>query len=354
MAYFSRRYGDGRATHAQIATSRPGGRRRSVTPWGARRPARAYDLDGRRGSRGWSRDSELSRTMLAALPVALLLPFVGALALVVRAGGPSPRVSSSAAFAVLASLTLFALVALTRLRRPRAGVLAACHALAWAPFLAACAWQSIDEAIVSRPMRGCGTGLMAFVMLVVPVGAVVLLVLGTAAGTLFFVAVPIARSAPARSSRRGSRSWPSRSRRYAWRVLIRIRTLRRSSRSPSFALEQRRRSPDAPTDTTEPRPRPIAYRTMEEEKSTRRAWTACSPGSTSPRRSTPRTGSAWPCAFASITATTSASSTRRTCSTATSTRFARAPARRSRSRRRRSQTTSLRRLAGRRARVSAA
>jgi hypothetical protein len=127
---------------------------------------------------------ELSRTMLAALPVALLLPFVGALALIVR-GGTSPRVSSSALFAALASLTLLGFVAVTRVRRPRAGVLAACHTLAWAPFLAASAWQTVDEAIVSRPMRGCGTGLMAFLMLVVPLGAIVLLVLGTAAGILF-------------------------------------------------------------------------------------------------------------------------------------------------------------------------
>jgi len=129
--------------------------------------------------------NDLSRTMLAALPVALLLPFVGVLTLVLRAVWTSPRFSSSAAFAVLASLALFAFVELTRRRRPRAGVLAACHALAWAPFLAASAWSTIDEAIVSRPMRGCGTGLMAFLMFIVPVCAVVLLVLGTAAGVVF-------------------------------------------------------------------------------------------------------------------------------------------------------------------------
>lgn len=125
---------------------------------------------------------ELSRTVLAALPVALFLPFLGAAALVVRGAATSQRVSASAAFTALASLFLFAFVAVTRRPRPRAGVLAACHALAWAPFIAACAWQSIDEAIVSRPVRGCGTGLMAFLMFVVPLGAVVLLVLGTAAG----------------------------------------------------------------------------------------------------------------------------------------------------------------------------
>jgi hypothetical protein len=123
--------------------------------------------------------------MLAALPVALLLPLVGVLALIVRGGATSPRVSGSAIFALLASLALLAFVAMTRARLPRAGVLAACHALAWAPCLAACAWQSIDEAIVTRPLRGCGNGLMAFLMLVVPLGGVVLLVLGTAAGILF-------------------------------------------------------------------------------------------------------------------------------------------------------------------------
>ena len=38
---------------------------------------------------------------------------------------------------------------------------------------------------MSRPMRGCGTGLMAFLMFVVPLGAVVLLIVGTGAGVLF-------------------------------------------------------------------------------------------------------------------------------------------------------------------------
>jgi hypothetical protein len=133
---------------------------------------------------GRATKESLSRTVVAALPVAILLPFVCAIALIVGAGS-GPRMSSSALFAVLASLTLFGFVAVTRVRRPRAGVLAACHALAWAPCLIASVWQKIDEAIVSRPMRGCGTGLMAFLMLVVPLGAIVLLALGTAAGLLF-------------------------------------------------------------------------------------------------------------------------------------------------------------------------
>ena len=126
--------------------------------------------------------SELSRTMLAALPAALLLPLAAFAAFASRAVAPSPRFSTSATFAGLAAFTLFLLVEVNKHRRPRAGVLAACHALAWAPLLAACAWQSIDEPIVSRPLRGCATGLMAFLALAVPVGCVALLILGAAAG----------------------------------------------------------------------------------------------------------------------------------------------------------------------------
>jgi|GEM_PF-2528574 len=140
---------------------------------------RAEDPGAGRGTK------ELSRTVLAALPVALTLPLVALVALGFRGCAPSARFSMSAAFAVLASITLAAFVALTHRSRPRAGVLAACHALAWVPFLAVSAWQSIDAAIVSRPVRGCGTGLMAFVVFAAPVGAIVSLVLGTAAGIVF-------------------------------------------------------------------------------------------------------------------------------------------------------------------------
>jgi hypothetical protein len=137
------------------------------------------------GSRAVRAAKVLSRSMLAASPVLLLLPLVAGLAAMLRAVTASPRISTSAIFAVLASLGLLAFIALTRQRRPRAGVLAACHALAWAPVLAAGAWSSIDEALVSRPVRGCGTGLMAFLMVALPAGGVVLLVLGLVAGLLF-------------------------------------------------------------------------------------------------------------------------------------------------------------------------
>ena len=119
--------------------------------------------------------------MLAALPAALILPVVAILSFVLRWAAPGERFSSSAVFAVLASVTLFAFVAVTKPSRPRAGVLAACHALAWAPFLAVGAWQSIDAAIVSRPQMRCGTGLTGLLMVVVPVG-VVLPAPGTPAG----------------------------------------------------------------------------------------------------------------------------------------------------------------------------
>ena len=133
------------------------------------------------------RGKDISRNLLAALPVALLLPFVAALA--AGCGGVSgvelrPRVSTAAIFTVLATLFLTGFVALTRRRHPRAGVLAACHALAWAPFIAIGAWQAIDEGIVQGQVRGCGTGLMAMLVFAVPVGGIALLAGGIAAGAV--------------------------------------------------------------------------------------------------------------------------------------------------------------------------
>jgi hypothetical protein len=124
----------------------------------------------------------VSRNVTAALPAALLLPFVGALAAIVSSGASRARVSTSAVFAALVALFLIGFVALTRRRRPRAGALAACHAFMWLPFVAIGAWQALDTPIVQGYGRNCGTGLMAFLMLAVPVGGFALFGIGIGAG----------------------------------------------------------------------------------------------------------------------------------------------------------------------------
>ena len=129
-----------------------------------------------------SSGKNISRNVIAALPVAFLLPFLGGIAAVLAGGASHRRVSTTAIFAALVALSLTCFVALTRRRRPRAGVLAACHALAWAPFIAVGAWQAIDEGIVQGHMRGCGTGLMAMLIFAVPIGGFALLAGGIAAG----------------------------------------------------------------------------------------------------------------------------------------------------------------------------
>ena len=131
---------------------------------------------------GSSSGKNISRNVISALPVAFLLPFVGGLAAVLGGVASRPRVSTTAIFAVLVALFLTGFVALTRRRRPRAGVLAACHALAWAPFIAVGAWQAIDEGIVHGHVRGCGTGLMGLLIFAVPVGGFALFAGGIAAG----------------------------------------------------------------------------------------------------------------------------------------------------------------------------
>ena len=124
---------------------------------------------------------DLSRTVLWALPFAAVLVAAAGLAALLRAWAPE-RFSLSAAFAVLASLALAGFVALTRRRRSRAGILAACHALAWAPLLAITAWTTIDEAIVSNGSLRCGNGTMGHVVFGMPVAGVVLFIGGIGAG----------------------------------------------------------------------------------------------------------------------------------------------------------------------------
>ena len=124
----------------------------------------------------------VSRNVTAALPAALVLPFVGALAAIVSSTASRPRMSTSAVFAGMVALFLIGFVALTRRRRPRAGALAACHALMWTPFVAIGAWQALDTPIVQGSGHGCATGLMAFLILAVPVGGFVLFATGIGAG----------------------------------------------------------------------------------------------------------------------------------------------------------------------------
>jgi hypothetical protein len=127
---------------------------------------------------------DVSRNVIAALPVPFLLPFVAALATALSAFASRPRVSAMAIFMILVTTLLAGFVTLTRRRKPRAGVLAACHALAWTPFIGMCAWQAIDSAIVQDSGLRCGTGLMGLIMLAVPIGGFALLALGIAAGAL--------------------------------------------------------------------------------------------------------------------------------------------------------------------------
>lgn len=126
----------------------------------------------------------ISRNVIAALPVPFLLPFVAALATALGAFASRPRVSTMAIFMGLVTTFLVGFVTLTRRRAPRAGVLAGCHALAWAPFIGVCAWQAIDTALVQESSFRCGTGLMGLIVLAVPIGGFALLALGIAAGAL--------------------------------------------------------------------------------------------------------------------------------------------------------------------------
>lgn len=126
----------------------------------------------------------VSRNVIAALPVPFLLPFVAALATALSAFASRPRVSTMAIFMMLVTTLLAGFVTLTRRRTPRAGVLAACHALAWTPFIGMCAWQAIDTALVQGSGLRCGTGLMGLIVLAVPIGGFALLALGIAAGAL--------------------------------------------------------------------------------------------------------------------------------------------------------------------------
>jgi hypothetical protein len=117
----------------------------------------------------------------------VILPLLAFLALVIKAGVQGERFSAAAMFAGLTAPALLAAVALTRRRFPRAGVVAAIHALAWTPAIALLCAQALGEALVADRSQGmrCGTGLMALVFVAAPVVAVVLVVSGLALGLLF-------------------------------------------------------------------------------------------------------------------------------------------------------------------------
>lgn len=123
--------------------------------------------------------------MTASLPVVFVLPLAGALALWAGSVVNDPRFSVSAAFTVLAALVLVVFVALARKRYPRAGIAAACHAVAWAPFMVGCAWKALDAAIVHGDRLGCGTGQMAFAMIFTPFFAGFFMFVGLGAGVRF-------------------------------------------------------------------------------------------------------------------------------------------------------------------------
>jgi hypothetical protein len=127
----------------------------------------------------------VSKNVTVALPVAFMLPFVAGLAALVSSAAARPRMSTSALFAALVALVLIGFVAITRRRHPRAGALAACHAVAWAPFVALGTWAALDTPIVHGARFACGTGLMAFLLFAVPVGAIVLFAMGIGAGVGF-------------------------------------------------------------------------------------------------------------------------------------------------------------------------
>jgi len=97
------------------------------------------------------------------------------------------RYSIAAVFAVATSAMLLGLLALTRKRMPRAGASAAGHALVWVPAILFGAGEKLDTMIVYGPpsRMNCGTGLMALLMVAVPMGAVVLVALGVALSFLF-------------------------------------------------------------------------------------------------------------------------------------------------------------------------
>lgn len=129
-------------------------------------------------------DLDVSRHLFAALPVALLLPFVAALALGIRALFASPRFSTATLFMVLATSFLATFVLLMRRRLPRAGVLAACHVLTWVPLVALGAAQLVRDGIVPEVM-GCTLGSNGGLFTnSLPFGGLAFLALGTAVGIL--------------------------------------------------------------------------------------------------------------------------------------------------------------------------
>lgn len=128
---------------------------------------------------------QVGRIVNAALPAAILLPLVAGLTVGVRALAPTPRFSIAATFTLLVAIFLVTFVTMTRSRRPRAGVLAACHALAWAPFVAVGVWSALDDGIVAAPAGfGCGLGLTGLFAISIPLFGLFLLLCGISLGVM--------------------------------------------------------------------------------------------------------------------------------------------------------------------------
>ena len=122
------------------------------------------------------------RDVVAALPVALALPFVAGVAWLSGAVVNTPRYSSAATFTVLVGATLVGFIALTREKLPRAGAVAAAGALAWVVIVGGGVAANADHVIVpGLPDRiFCGTGRQAAMMATIQVGAVVACIVGLA------------------------------------------------------------------------------------------------------------------------------------------------------------------------------
>lgn len=126
--------------------------------------------------------SSVKRSVASALPLSIGLPFLGmCAAFVVKCSGG--RASAAAAFAMMASLLLVVFVALTRRRAPRAGIVAATCATSWAGLLALGVGDKLRDPIVygMYGMR-CGTGWIAFYVIVFPILAAMTFGLGLVCG----------------------------------------------------------------------------------------------------------------------------------------------------------------------------
>jgi hypothetical protein len=105
-------------------------------------------------------------TVVAALPALLVLPIGAVVTAPLQAN--DGLLSTSGMFAAVVAIALGATLALSWRTVPRAGTAAALGVLAWAIGIALLVGTSIDDPIVSDRAVRCGTGLMGFYMIVLP------------------------------------------------------------------------------------------------------------------------------------------------------------------------------------------